>query len=741
MQALLPHRRERLARVKLAVLQNAEFLRAVAEPHYGNDPPDPRTVSVSGWNFEKVRSTLKQFVREWSSDGREERRLCIDPLVAELRQRLPVPDRTDPARPCVLVPGAGLGRLVWELAHAGYRTQGNEFSYFMLLASDHLLNRVEGTEAVTLYPYLQACNIFNGEDMIRPIRVPDVDMHTVPEGWDMSMVAGEFLEVYHHHVDRWDGMVTSFFLDTAHNVIEYVRVIHRMMKPGGVWVNMGPLLWHYEGMEGEASLELSFDEVREIIRQIGFTFVKEERIRTPYTDDSRSMMHVVYDTVLFVAIKNPVPAAAAPAPAVQVSDASTTEPPVQLPLVTPDLVPNFPAKLLSPVFRTTVAWRQDQNPLDLLTQQALAISNTSRIFLLLLLPTRLEPPAPRVPTTQDSDFSDQYEYNSATDQFEFSEATASRLRAQRRKLYKIKYPHGHPGSRKHTRYLNELLGADRDAPLDEDELVELLRDHYAPRSMFHLFYGEGKSAHERNRLWSMWAPLLSCTFEQQTVYLKELGVLPSDDVESSTGSSGDEVAKPGEEPRAVRRSRRRKQHHIYHITKPLRIVMKREPDPAFVESVEVEILGYLKNASEIINAARDANRARRHQERAAQRAAPAPAATAPSQPVPPEIEMGQEDEAEDAVPPPAFREEVPHIPALVLPATDAFHRLLVHGVAQYYNLQSNSEETPEGHVTRITGVCEELPPITVSEYLALRHQLLPLQPFLFRQKVESNKNT
>ncbi len=43
--------------------------------------------------------------------------------------------RSNPHRPPrVLVPGAGLARLCVEVAALGYEAQGNEFSYFMLLA-------------------------------------------------------------------------------------------------------------------------------------------------------------------------------------------------------------------------------------------------------------------------------------------------------------------------------------------------------------------------------------------------------------------------------------------------------------------------------------------------------------------------------------------------------------------------------------------------------------------------------
>ena len=48
---------------------------------------------------------------------------------------------SDPAEVSVLVPGAGLGRLAYEVAKAGYICQGNEFSLFMLFASHFVLNR------------------------------------------------------------------------------------------------------------------------------------------------------------------------------------------------------------------------------------------------------------------------------------------------------------------------------------------------------------------------------------------------------------------------------------------------------------------------------------------------------------------------------------------------------------------------------------------------------------------------
>lgn len=39
--------------------------------------------------------------------------------------------------------------------------------------------------------------------------------------------------------EAWDAVVTCFFLDTAANALQYVETIHRILRPGGVWVNMG----------------------------------------------------------------------------------------------------------------------------------------------------------------------------------------------------------------------------------------------------------------------------------------------------------------------------------------------------------------------------------------------------------------------------------------------------------------------------------------------------------------------
>jgi carnosine N-methyltransferase len=67
----------------------------------------------------------------------------------------------------ILVPGAGLGRLALDIAALGYATEGNEFSYQMLFASNYMLNSLAKGSAVVC-PYVDnTCNHVAAADMVR----------------------------------------------------------------------------------------------------------------------------------------------------------------------------------------------------------------------------------------------------------------------------------------------------------------------------------------------------------------------------------------------------------------------------------------------------------------------------------------------------------------------------------------------------------------------------------------------
>ncbi|KAK2837528.1 hypothetical protein Q5P01_014740 [Channa striata] len=310
-QNLLPGVLPNLARIRQCAEHNQEVLHAIVQNslhmfeniEYG-ERVDPRKMRpTSTFDMDKLKSTIKQFVRDWSEVGQGERDSSYKPIIQEI-QRLFPSEQYDVSKVSVLVPGAGLGRLAWEIARLGYTCQGNEWSLFMLFSSNFVLNRCEKVNALTLYPWIhQFSNNKKSSDQTRPIRFPDVDPQSLPLNSDFSMVAGDFVEVYADS-DSWDCVATCFFIDTAHNVIEYVETIWKILKPGGVWINLGPLLYHFENMANELSVELSYEDIKSAMIKFGFNIeVEKESVQTTYTENDRSMLRYVYDCVFFVARK------------------------------------------------------------------------------------------------------------------------------------------------------------------------------------------------------------------------------------------------------------------------------------------------------------------------------------------------------------------------------------------------------------------------------------------------------
>ena len=307
---------ERLDKLKMAIWQNYSFLLKVADPYKnmfklykgknGEVLMEPLTVEVK--DIVKMRSTLRLFIRDWAIDGLEERNSTYKPILEELKkffENRPKKDFEEGIN--VLVPGAGLGRLMYEIAKLGFKSQGNEFSYYMLLCSNYIFNNTTKKDEFILQPLIHSfSNIFNEETAFKKILIPDENLAeelAKTDTGEMSMVAGEFCRVYKDKINFFDSIVTCYFIDTANNIIEYIETIHNIVKLGGLWINFGPLLYHYTEMENEVSIELSWEEVKHIIIGFGFEIKKIEIVKTTYSSNKDSMTQRIYNCVFFSAVK------------------------------------------------------------------------------------------------------------------------------------------------------------------------------------------------------------------------------------------------------------------------------------------------------------------------------------------------------------------------------------------------------------------------------------------------------
>lgn len=89
-----------------------------------------------------------------------------------------------------------MGRLTYELAYRGFYCEGNEFSLFMLIASNFVLNKCIVENQYTMYPWVhQFVNNLSRNDQVRPITFPDVSPTKAKPKGGFNMVAGDFLQV------------------------------------------------------------------------------------------------------------------------------------------------------------------------------------------------------------------------------------------------------------------------------------------------------------------------------------------------------------------------------------------------------------------------------------------------------------------------------------------------------------------------------------------------------------------
>ncbi|KAM4709446.1 carnosine N-methyltransferase [Discoglossus pictus] len=309
-QQILPHFLPHLLQIRKCIDHNQEILQTIVDDcthmfenkEYGNNGHRKAT-PASTFDMDKLKSTIKQFVRDWSDEGKSERDSCYQPIIDEILKTFPK-DSCDVSKINILVPGAGLGRLAWEIAKHGYSCQGNEWSFFMLFSSNFVLNRCSQINAFKLYPWIhQFSNNRRSTDQIRPVYFPDINPHDLPENANFSMTAGDFQEIYTDN-GAWDCIATCFFIDTAHNVIDYIETIWRILKPGGVWINLGPLLYHFENLANELSIELSYEDIKRVMLHYGFHIeVERESVTSTYTVNSLSMMKYFYDCIFFMARK------------------------------------------------------------------------------------------------------------------------------------------------------------------------------------------------------------------------------------------------------------------------------------------------------------------------------------------------------------------------------------------------------------------------------------------------------
>lgn len=246
---------------------------------------------------------LANFMREWSEEGAEERRGSTQYVLGNLEKYVPVSG--SPQGPRVMFPDLRLGRVPFEAMQKGYRCEGTETDIFFIMGLELMMQQDHQPGEFKLQPHcLGTCNRTKPRDHVREVMVPDVEVKAscMPHYYH-----GQFPELFSpsekSHAGTFDGLVTIFAVDGTANILRFVRAVASILRPGGLWVNFGPLEYRCDDTGGDGTImELSWEELRHAISI--FFDVKDEGFEDCFMATNRlSMMQTEYTAVKFAAIR------------------------------------------------------------------------------------------------------------------------------------------------------------------------------------------------------------------------------------------------------------------------------------------------------------------------------------------------------------------------------------------------------------------------------------------------------
>jgi SAM-dependent methyltransferase len=212
-----------------------------------------------------VSDILNHFVRDWSKGGPHKRDLTSEPILSTLSTLFPSHRDPNASPKRVLLPGAGLGRLAHEIASlGGFEVTMNDFSAYMNVVYRYV-ETLQYPETETFRPYIDWWSYQPSmQELEHEIRYPDVAINAS----DVLLIEGDFNILFENATASYDAVVTLFFIDTAQNMLDYLDTIKSVLKPGGIWINLGSFLYG-----ASPFLHLSVQDFVDVAERMGFEFL------------------------------------------------------------------------------------------------------------------------------------------------------------------------------------------------------------------------------------------------------------------------------------------------------------------------------------------------------------------------------------------------------------------------------------------------------------------------------------
>jgi carnosine N-methyltransferase len=245
-------------------------------------------------------------MRDWTLESKPERDNNYGNVLKEVKKYYNYDDKNLMKKNNykALVPGTGCSRMAFELAKRGFEVEANDFCFIYILCDDYLFNYSHKNEFQFCPSIHTFANNYSESSVIKRYSFPDVDIRDELEksgAKPITFIKGDFLLKYKGIKDQYDLIVTLFFIDVSKNIIEYVEIMHDLLKKGGVWVNLGCLdYFHSRNLN---SIDLTWDELRQVIINYDFDIKNEVTEFVPYGVKIGSAVSDSYGTVFFTAVK------------------------------------------------------------------------------------------------------------------------------------------------------------------------------------------------------------------------------------------------------------------------------------------------------------------------------------------------------------------------------------------------------------------------------------------------------
>jgi uncharacterized protein YbaR (Trm112 family) len=258
---LLPRTRKRLTRLADGLAAHLERLSSLCQPlkvgadPFGNEAIPPR---AEPGQQAAILECYEHLFRDWAW-GDAECRTALELIAPLLPQKL--------ARMAVY--GAGTGRLAVDLhrARAPRHTFALDINPFPFFVTARLLagETVELPELPT-DPNSDRVVVVN-----QTLSCPEA----VPDG--LSLVFADALRPP-FAPGSLDAVITSWFIDVARaDVFQTAAVINKALRPGGVWINLGPLRFH-----ADQSRAYTIEEVLDVVGASAFNVLSHDAHHLPY---------------------------------------------------------------------------------------------------------------------------------------------------------------------------------------------------------------------------------------------------------------------------------------------------------------------------------------------------------------------------------------------------------------------------------------------------------------------------